>query len=147
MTQHIDLRLKKYATFSKQAEFELLAEISVGGLKIPQGLVTDGASLPRWAIFTALVLVLVGGNGDSWMASIAFTIGWVFLTLAYLFPPFGKYAIAAFVHDMLLERTDRKMADRELKRVLELLEINAFWRAVMYRAVRINSMIKDKVMG
>lgn len=36
MTQHIDLRLKKYATFSKQAEFELLAEISVGGLKVPE---------------------------------------------------------------------------------------------------------------
>lgn len=147
MNPYIDLRIKRFATLSNQAVFETLHELSVKDVLIEKGFETDGASLPRWVVFTAMFLILVGGFSSGFVAGAAFILGWTVMLLAYLFPPFGKYTLAAFAHDRLLESESRKVADRKMKELLEFMGITSFWSLLMYRIVRINSVLKNKEMG
>lgn len=148
MIHNIDLRLKDYATLSNQAVFTLLADVTAGDLTLPRDLETDGATVPRWVLLSALLLLLLTGLAGGWF-KIVFIVVWILIFLSYLFPPFGRYTLAAMVHDMLLKQypKDRHYADVKMKEVLETLRINTFWRGAMYRAVRINSFLKNKVMG
>lgn len=56
-----------------------------------------------------------------------------------LFPPNGKYAPAAVIHDYLYRRTllDRKVCDRVLLEAMELLGVSWVTRQLIYRAVRL----------
>lgn len=148
MIKHrIDLRLTRYATASSQAWFETISDIHFGDHKIPAGLKTDGASQPRWTILTALMLVLIGGLSSGIAAAAALIFGVCVLSVAYLVPPFGAYTIATFWHDKLLEEVDRHEADRQMKIVLEQLGISGFFKGLLYRIVRANSVLKNSFIG
>jgi len=144
---NIDLRLTDYATMSSQAWFETLNDIEIAGHKIPKGLRTDGASQPRWTVFTALFLCLIGGMSSGFFASLALLFGVFVLSVAYIVPPFGAYTLATFLHDKLLEEVSREEADRTMKEVLEAIGISGFFSKLLYRLVRINSAIKHSALG
>ena len=143
----IELRLTKYATISSQAWFETMNDIDVAGHTIPAGLQTDGATQPRWTIATAIILILIGGLASGIVAKVSLLFGVFVVCTAYLVPPFGAYALAAFLHDKLLSEVSREEADKTMKEVLEHIGISGFFSKLLYRLVRVNSAIKDRAMG
>lgn len=56
-----------------------------------------------------------------------------------LFPPVGRYFLAAALHDYLLTRFGRKYSDREFLKAMVALSISACIRWTMYGAVRLYS--------
>ena len=144
---NIDMRLEEYASFTSQAVFSLLVELDIHGVIAEKASRTDGATLPRWIVFAALLLVGTTAHPTGIFQNILFWLGYVAITFSYLFPAFGRYTLAAIAHDVLLEKFDRKTADRKMKEILELMEINTFWAVSMYRLVRINSYFKNLVIG
>lgn len=144
---NLKLKLSKFATYEKQALFELIDDVDVGGTIVPAGSFTDGATLPRWVVFTCIILLLVGINMQGILAQVLGNIGLAIIYLSFIFPPFGKYALAAVLHDHLLDvLPDATQADREMKKALEHLGITKFHQLLMYRFVRLNTF-KNKVVG
>jgi len=134
------------ATYFQQSWWKTLDDVEIGGVRIPAGTETDGATLPRFVIPTALILILLGIS-NFWFSPLAFGLGFLAILVAYLFPPFGAYAVAALLHDMLLlQLEDRTKADRKMKEVLKDLGITEFHQTLMYRLVRLNTF-KDKFIG
>jgi hypothetical protein len=86
---------------------DLAAEWSGYTIRVRAGYSTDGASIPR------LAWRLIGH-------------------------PWGQYLPAAIVHDILYETEiwDREMADQCFRDLMQWLEVPAWRRALMYRAVR-----------
>lgn len=64
-----------------------------------------------------------------------------------IFPPLGRYSIAALVHDYLYKHhsVKRKVADKIFLDLMAYLRVNWFKRKLMYRAVRMagNSAYED----
>ncbi len=147
MQKFPSLKIKTLATVSRQAVFTTESDIVIDEIVIPKGTETDGASLPRWAIFSGLILVIVGGLSGGILADLALILGWLTVVFAYLFPPFGKYALAAILHDYLLTIYSRDQADSLMKDYLPILGVDKFWQFWMYKFVRLNSTFKDRVMG
>jgi len=53
-----------------------------------------------------------------------------------LFPPVGRYLAAAVLHDYLLTKQPRSVADMEFGRALKLAKVECWRRVVMLGAVR-----------
>lgn len=148
--QDINLTLVKEATFSSQAIFKTTADLTIGEEVIPKGSLTDGATMPRWlellAVVGTLTIALI--YIDGFIGTSVFLIFWLILFFKYMIPPFGKYVLAVALHDELLKRPDvtRKQADRGMKEALKFLNVNSFLQFWMYRLVRLQSLIKSKVV-
>ena len=82
-------------------------EYSMDKITVPKGFTTDFASIPR--------------------------IFWSIL------PPWGKYGKAAVVHDYLYweAKRSRKEADDIFLEAMKTLNVNYFYRHLMYKAVRL----------
>ena len=144
--------------------YRLVEDVEVAGHRVPAGFETDGATVPRGIAVTAgLLALLCHFLGSDWG-----TITFVLVAIGVIyFPPVGRYLKAAIVHDWLLEgwpgdgqvRPDlrerlnqlaedayrqRRLIDKEFRQVMRLLAIAAWRRVVMYRAVRLNSVVKTR---
>lgn len=100
-----------------KVRYRLLDDISLLGFVVPAGFITDGASTP--------------------------TFMWPFI------PPVDVYFPAAVVHDYLLETASglrREDIDRIFYQCLKALNIGFFTRYTMYIGVRINSIIKHRLI-
>jgi hypothetical protein len=64
--------------------------------------------------------------------------------LWWLFPPAGRYMVAALLHDYLLKQNtvSRAFADAMFLLVMKLLGVTLWRRAIMYGAVRIFGILK-----
>lgn len=94
-----------------RVRYRLLFDLRISSYKVPQGFVTDGASVPR--------------------------------PLWNLFPPVGRYLVAAIVHDYWLEEgAGWPVSNRVFDQVLRDLEINWWRRVVMVNAVRANGLVQ-----
>jgi len=90
-------------------------------IDVPKGMITDFASIPRafWPIV----------------------------------PPFGRHSLAAVVHDCLYltlglnGNLSRLQCDLEFEFAMRLSDVNAFKRAIMFRAVRMFSTARWSAAG
>ena len=104
------LKDKQLWRVDKAFEYHVGKEDSHEIVYVPEGYVSDGASIPRW-------LWTVVGH------------------------PFGEYAQAAVLHDMLCEDEiyARKKCDRVFLESLKVLKVNIIKRRLMYWGVRLGS--------
>lgn len=87
--------------------YRLCEPLSLAGVDVPEGFVTDGASVPR--------------------------------LLWWLFPPTGRYFLAAVVHDWLLEQgTPWPVANRVFHKALEEQGVPVWVSTLMFAAVTVH---------
>ena len=141
----VKLKLVEPATFMTQAWFELLEDIEVDGILIPEGQRTDGATLPRWVVYTALLLILFSYVYGGILSHFLFSFGFLSIFLAYIFPAFGTYALAALLHDKLLDDGLGHEADKRMLVALSSMGINGGRAKLMYKLVSLNSYVKRKL--
>jgi len=95
----------------RRVKYRLIKPVEVGCYSVPEGFVSDGATVPRllWPIF----------------------------------PPVGRYMVAALVHDYQLTRTSREAADQAFADTMKVLDIEPWRRHLMYIAVRLYSALVE----
>jgi len=108
------LKDKQLWRVDKAFEYHVGKEDSHEIVYVPEGYVSDGASIPRW-------LWTVVGH------------------------PFGEYAQAAVLHDMLCEDEiyKRKKCDLVFLESLKVLKVNIIKRRLMYWGVRAGGFCKS----
>lgn len=79
--------------------FKLLDGVTLQGVTVPSGFVSDGASVPRWLPLLGLVLI---GFGHYY--PVLFVPGVLLALTLALFPRFGRTLRAAVLHDYLLKQ-------------------------------------------
>ena len=92
-----------------RVRYRLITSVSVPPYDVPEGFVTDGASVPRifWSVF----------------------------------PPVGRYFVAAIVHDYALEQgVGWHEANGRFDYVLRKLGIRGWRRILMVKAVQLNGI-------
>lgn len=122
------------ATWLKPTRYRLLMPLKLVGHTVPAGFKTDGATVPRFLSLLGVVCVLLG----YWLACyLVLWLGLLFLLGVVWFPPVGRYARAAVLHDYLLalQPDNRHFADREFLRAMKVLKIAAWRRWTMFICV------------
>lgn len=99
----------------ERTKYKLLMDLTVNGITVPKGFITDGATTPR--------------------------IVWS------LFPPTGRYFLAAVLHDYLLENDECwRTANKAFKEALLTYKVKPWIVTVLYYSVQIYQYIKREVL-
>jgi len=95
--------------------YKLLHHVSLAGITVLAGFVTDGASVPRM--------------------------------LWWLFPPVGRYFLAAVVHDYLLvTKKDWRYANKKFHEALKEQGVAPWVRITLFSAVQVYQFVKHEVL-
>lgn len=128
----------------QSVRYRLLSNIHLNGYVIPEGFISDGASVPK-------VCAVLGYLGV--LASLYFDCDWgvlfgaaVAVFVTYL-PPVGRYFLAAVLHDFKLEKGHGwKDSNKAFRWAMYHLNIAQVIRVVMSCAVATYGFIRVKLL-
>lgn len=121
-----------------QAKFKTECIVSMQNIVVPQGYVTDGATIPRWIAIVGLLIVLLFFN----ITLISF-FGCLLVVIPVVFSNTDTYFAAAIVHDYCITSKicSRKLADKIFLLCLKQLKVSFIRYYPMYLAVRMWSIL------
>lgn len=118
------------------AKYRTEEDLTVAGVTVPKGFITDGATVSRWWVAAGLLLILAAHMVTDWL----YPLGVLAIMLPALFPRVGLALKAAIVHDFLLDQGfDRIYADRKFKQALIELNVHSWRINMMFAGVRLYS--------
>jgi hypothetical protein len=116
----------------QRCRYRVSEPLEVNGFIVPEGFVSDGASIPQWLSLAGALAVIVG---HQWSVTVS-VIGLLVMMLTPYLPVTGKYLKAAFLHDYLLEgKLDRSAADKEFLNAMKSIGVAIIQRYLLFASV------------
>lgn len=125
------------------AKFRTEEDLTMAGITVPKGYVSDGATVPRWLTAVGLLVLLIAFHFGAFYGIL---LGSVITLIPVVFPKTNMYFAAALVHDYYITKKigTRRQADKIFRLCLKQLNVQPWRYNAMYIAVRVWGILLNK---